>query len=239
MDSSNRLSSARERLVLDALESEVFVAFRAAYVESARQQWRELGDLSDRVLWWRAAARRLSSRAWDRQGILMSALAVCAAEVAREFEVAFFLLVHGCYRQVGVLLRSALELLVTGYYLDANPVARRAWTVAYRPREAPSPLQFGVMVQALSAAGGFLAGWRVPASLGGYAVRPGVYVSVVLKRLYGVLTQFVHAKPETLDCVRALEESGYQRDRFYQLARMLVDVMAVGSLLLQGRVTAI
>jgi len=139
-----------------------------------------------------------------------------------------------------VLLRSALELLVTGCYLDANPVARRAWTAAYRPQlEAPSPLQFGMMVQALSAPGGLLAGCRVPPSLAGYTVRPGIYVSVALKRLYGYLTQFVHAKPETLDCVCTPEGSGYQRDRFYELARVLVDIMAVGSLLLQGRATAI
>jgi len=240
MDAINRSLSTRERFVLDALESEVFAAFHAAYVESTRQHWRELGDLSERVLWWRETARRLSGRAWDRQGVLVSALAVCAMEVAREFGVALFLLVHGCYRQVGVVLRSALELLVTGCYLDTHLEQRRAWTAAYHTfAKGPSPLQFQVMVQALDAAGGLLAGCRLPSSSVVFTVRPGVYVSMALKRLYGVLTQFVHAKPETLDCARMPVGVCYQRDRFAQLARVLLDVMAIGALLLQGEATAI
>jgi hypothetical protein len=231
--------SLRERLALDALESEVFAGFRAAYGETTERHARDLGELTQRVLWWQEVARRLSGRVWNEQGVLVSALALCAMEVAREFGVALFLLVHECYRQVGVVVRSALELLVTGCYLDVHVEQRRAWSAAYHVvAKGPSPLQFQALVQALEAPGGVLAGWRLPASFGVETAGRPLFVSVALKRLYGVLTQCVHAKPETLDCVRMPAGVCYQRDRLVSLARLLVDVMAVGALLLQGQAPA-
>jgi len=145
------------------------------------------------------------------------------------------LLLHGCYRQAGALLRSALELVVTGYYLDVAPEVRGEWRAGPGAgREGRPPLQFGVMVRQLSSGSRPLRGWRLPSGLDGCVVRPGMYLSAALRLLYRRLTDYVHPKPETMDFPWASRWPRYQHEGFYRLARIFIDTITVASLLLQG-----